>query len=111
MIYINKIKELREYQGLTQSELARLSGLTPAAISQIESSKRVPTLKTFKKISDALGVKIEYFIKERKTTTPNEKLIEEIKAKNITKRDIAEILRFVDFLQYSKAKNINAKPN
>jgi transcriptional regulator with XRE-family HTH domain len=51
-----RIKMLREWQGISQTELARAVGCTPAAVSQYEDNKRTPTLKHFKGICKALGV-------------------------------------------------------
>ena len=44
---------------MSQNELAKISGLTPAAISQIINKKRNPTAKTLKKIADALEVTMD----------------------------------------------------
>ena len=43
---MKNLKRLRESLGTTQAELAKRTGLTPAAISQIESGQREPGLKT-----------------------------------------------------------------
>ena len=53
------IKQRREYLGFTQSKLAKRTKLTPAAISQIESGKRLPNLKSFAAIADALNVTLD----------------------------------------------------
>jgi transcriptional regulator with XRE-family HTH domain len=50
----DRIKQRRHYVGISQVKLAKKTGLTPAAISQIENDKRVPSLNSFVKICDAL---------------------------------------------------------
>lgn len=50
-------KELR-LQGLTQSDLARMIGVTPAAITKILSGKENLCLQTICKIEEALGTQI-----------------------------------------------------
>ncbi len=50
-----RVKELREDRGWNQSELASRAGLTPAAVSQIEGGRRLPTAQTLQKLADALG--------------------------------------------------------
>lgn len=53
------IKNKMELLGMNQRHLAILSGLTPACISQIINGKRKPTAVTLKKITDALGCKMD----------------------------------------------------
>ena len=53
------LREWRKYRGMTQVELAAASGLTQAAIAQIETSKRNPTVETARKFADALNCDID----------------------------------------------------
>lgn len=50
-----KIRSLRQSKKLTVRELAKLSGVTPGLISQIEHGKVSPSLNTLKAILSALG--------------------------------------------------------
>jgi len=59
-----KIRKIREAQGMTQSGLAKASGVSPGLIGQIEQGRIRPSLKTLEKISHALGVSPCYFILE-----------------------------------------------
>ncbi len=52
----SKIKTLRKERGLTQSELARRSGLAQSAISYIETEGKKPNITTISLIAEALGV-------------------------------------------------------
>lgn len=45
--------------GMTQSDLAQKTGLTRAAVSQILSGKREPTLSTIIKILNVIPIKFE----------------------------------------------------
>lgn len=54
----NKIIELRESVGWSQSELARQAEVTSAAISQIEKGDRMPSLIVIRKLADALNVSV-----------------------------------------------------
>jgi transcriptional regulator with XRE-family HTH domain len=56
-----RIKELRSRQGLSQRELARLVGLTPSTISQIESNSTYPSLPALLRIADILAVDVSTF--------------------------------------------------
>ena len=68
------IKTIREHKGLTQVELANLSGLSRNTIINFESGRRSPRVVDLEKISRVLGVKIKDFfinptqqIQEKKT--------------------------------------------
>lgn len=50
------LKEYREQNFLTQKDLADRVGLTPEAISRIETGKSKPRLKTLLKIAEALKI-------------------------------------------------------
>lgn len=49
----------REYMGLTQKEVAGKMGITQAALSQMESSKKKLRKATLVKLASALGIEVE----------------------------------------------------
>jgi ribosome-binding protein aMBF1 (putative translation factor) len=53
------IMRKRVQEGLTQKELAKRMGTKQTAISRFESGKYNPTLSFLKKLTKALGVKLE----------------------------------------------------
>jgi transcriptional regulator with XRE-family HTH domain len=55
-----RIAETRQGQGLNQVQLASSSGVTPAAISQIEKGHRTPTIPVLRRIAKVLGVSLDY---------------------------------------------------
>jgi transcriptional regulator with XRE-family HTH domain len=55
-----RIRDCRESKKISQSELAKLVGLSPAAIWNWESKGRVPRRKTLARVADALKVSEEY---------------------------------------------------
>lgn len=61
-----KIKAERDKAGWTQTELAKHAGITPSALSQIESGDRYPSTVVLTKLSNALSVSIDYLIGEKK---------------------------------------------
>lgn len=66
-----KIKELREKQGIGQAELARRVGVTPAAILYIEQPGNYPKAAMLPLIADALKVPIDaLFGREGKHVAP-----------------------------------------
>ncbi len=53
-----RIKTLRQERRLQQRQLAEKSGLTPSLVSQIESGRLTPSLRTLGKLAGALGIPI-----------------------------------------------------
>jgi putative transcriptional regulator len=58
----NRIVELREKQGLSQSDLARACGKDRQAIEKLENGKVNPTLYTLYEIAKALEVSLTTLI-------------------------------------------------
>ena len=50
-----QVVELREKHGLTQAQLAELSGIDQGDISRIERGATSPTARTLQRVADALG--------------------------------------------------------
>jgi transcriptional regulator with XRE-family HTH domain len=57
----------RVSQGLSQAQIARAAGITPTALSRIETGKASPTLRTLDLIAAALGHSLTLTLG---TTTP-----------------------------------------
>lgn len=58
------IKEYRKKMGLSQSELAEKSDVSPSFIGYIERAKKTPSLKTILKISNSLNVSVSVLFGE-----------------------------------------------
>jgi DNA-binding XRE family transcriptional regulator len=56
---IGKLIEAREGKGITQQELAKLSGVKQSAIARLESMKSTPQIDTLFKILKPLGYTLE----------------------------------------------------
>jgi len=54
----SRIKALREERGLLQKHVAEKAGLTASKVSQIESGRLTPSLRTLGKVAGAFGVSI-----------------------------------------------------
>lgn len=64
-IFGNNIKHYREKKGLTQQQLADLTGLNRVYITDVEGGKRNVTLDVMAKFSEGLGVKIGTLLTEK----------------------------------------------
>ncbi|GAW91739.1 helix-turn-helix domain-containing protein [Calderihabitans maritimus] len=58
----DRIRKLREAQGLTQAKLARQIGISDSLIAQVETGKAQPSLNTLERLADVLGVSPSYFL-------------------------------------------------
>ncbi|MBI4714630.1 MAG: helix-turn-helix transcriptional regulator [Nitrospirae bacterium] len=64
------LRRIRKERGLTQEELALMSGLSQGYINQLESGKRKFTQKTLTVIAEALGLPLIIFFAEPPATPP-----------------------------------------
>ena len=55
-----ELRWMRDDVGLTQSELARLAGVSQPAIAQLESPDSNPTIDTLSRIARAMGAQIDF---------------------------------------------------
>lgn len=59
-----ELREFRRKAKMTQAKLAERSGVSQGYIAHIESGRRVPAVKTAKKIADVLGIDWVLLFKE-----------------------------------------------
>ena len=52
------VRQLRERQGWSQSELAREAGMTQSAVARFEAGGTVPTLPVLERLARALGAEL-----------------------------------------------------
>lgn len=60
-----RLKELRTKRGLSQTELAKLVGVTPSTISQVESNLVYPSLPALLKMAEVLSVEMSSFFQDK----------------------------------------------
>jgi len=59
LLYTNRLKEKRIEKGLSQYELAKLTGVHVTTISKIENGQRLPSLKVAAKLAKVLDVSLD----------------------------------------------------
>jgi transcriptional regulator with XRE-family HTH domain len=75
MAFGERLTQIREDAGLTQSALARAVGTSQSAISQIEAGERNPSYEMIRQIAEALGVSPSYLVGgEVEGLTPEEEV-------------------------------------
>lgn len=68
MISINNLRRIRESRGLSQTELAYKTGVTPRYIAFIETGDRTPSLKTASKLAKVLNTTVDDIFLNKKCT-------------------------------------------
>ena len=61
---VNRIKEIREKQGLQQKELAAITGFSAPYLHDLENNRRGAKPETLQRIADALGVPVEELVRK-----------------------------------------------
>jgi transcriptional regulator with XRE-family HTH domain len=67
-----RLRTFRELQKISQTELADRAGLTPAAISQLETDDRLPAFNTLISIANALQTTVGALLGEQEGQMPPE---------------------------------------
>ena len=58
----NPVRAIRRWRGLSGRYLARLAGITPSMVSQIECAGKIGSTRTLKAIADALCVPVDLVV-------------------------------------------------
>lgn len=66
-----RISGIRKERGYTQEKLAELADISIQFLSDIENDKKNMTVKTLRKIADALHVTTDYIIYGKETSSEN----------------------------------------
>jgi transcriptional regulator with XRE-family HTH domain len=61
-IFAERLRTARESRKMSQSDLAKETGLMPSAVSHFETGRRSPSFANLKALSDALKVTTDYLI-------------------------------------------------
>ncbi len=108
-----KLREVRRIKGMSLRALARCVEVSASFLSQVEQGKCQPSLETLTKISGALEVKADYFLREEEETAqevleiklPNQLkylsavaslVTETCRIHQLNKKDIEDILLAID---------------
>lgn len=104
-----EIKRLRTQIGLTPSELAEKSNLSPAYISKLEKGEyKSLSLKTCKALADGLGLTLRDFLEainfiDKNKERPSSQLISRAyRSEGFTNDEIAKIKEYAEFIRGSK---------
>lgn len=104
---MERLREARKGKHLTMKQLGAMVGVTEAAISHYELGKRQPDYDLAVKLSECLGVSVDYLLgREETTVTAQEKapaddpLTEQImaKAQKMSDKERLKLLKLIDLV-------------
>jgi transcriptional regulator with XRE-family HTH domain len=107
------MRAAREEAGLTQYELAAITGISPTSLNQYERDKHTPRIDMAEMLADTLGISIDEYVGhvESKGSSPNAETFTKIKqlTKMTTAKEIAERLKksIVDTVIKEMAVDLN----
>lgn len=94
-----RIKETREYLGLTQQQVANAISIPRSAVSDIEAGKRKVTVDELKQLARVLRHPVSHFLGEELEMSPEAKALART-ADILSENDRRELLRFAKYLEY-----------
>lgn len=95
-----RLREAREYLGLSQDEVAKVVGLARPAVSLIESGQRKVDALELKKLAELYQRPVADFTGEVEVEAPVRETVQYLAraAAKLTVADQAELVRFAEFL-------------
>ena len=109
---MNNIKNARKAKGLTQTELAKIVGVTQGNLSAWETDRWKPDMDSLKKLCEALNCSADYLLGQEPLSHSGSinniyfHLAKEMEEMQLPEYDIEKIL---DFARYMKQKNDQIK--
>ena len=103
-IFPDNLKKIREIKGLSQTELARRSGLQPSTVSHFETGRRAPSFDNLKRLADTLEVTTDFLIGREIDPTTSGPTLESIfrNAQEMEDDDRQKLAEFAEFLASKK---------
>jgi len=111
-----RLKDLRIKKGLSQTDLAKLVGVTPSTISQVESNLIYPSLPALLKMAEVLTIEVSSFFQE-KTEVKKRVVFPATEAVNVRVSELpegdiyAKLLTPVDFDPKAEPYLVEIPPN
>ena len=104
---MNRIKELRKKQGISQQKLADILEVHQTAVSQWETGRTAPDIEASAQMARMFHVSVEYLL-GLEEETPTESELKGVdfalyrEASDLTAADKEDVLKFIHFLKNRK---------
>lgn len=107
ILMAERLRESREYVGLSQEEVANVLGISRPAVTNIESGSRKVEATELSTLARLYRKSMDYLLtgKEPVASGPEQLAFLARAVKGLSERDLDEVARFAQFLKQS------AKPN
>lgn len=105
--FATRLRATRESQHLSQTDIAERSGLTPAAISQLESGDRLPAFKTLVTLADALKTSVGFLLGEESAELPPALKVFFRDLQHLDQSDVAKVRAYAAFLRTQGGSKAN----
>lgn len=98
----SRLKEIREYLGISQQNVAAATGIPRSAVSDIERGQRKVDSLELRKLSKLYRYPVSYLLGE----AADDESVEPVSAlarvfDDLTEQDRQEVLKFADYLRFS----------
>ena len=102
--FSHNLKKARESKGLSQTELAKRSGLLPSAVSHFETGRRSPSFDNLKRLADTLEVTTDFLVGRETDPTTSGPTLRSIfrNAQEMSDDDRQKLAEFAEFLASKK---------
>ncbi len=70
-----RLRELRQAQGMSQGRLAELAAVTKSFVSQLERGKAMPSVTTIRRLTNALGLTLANLFAELPESQPHHPIV------------------------------------
>lgn len=61
----HRLRTMRQRLGLTQEKLAEMANLHYSYIGQVERGEKIPSLRTLKRLANAMHTSVDFFLEEQ----------------------------------------------
>lgn len=100
-----RIKRCRLALGMSKARLAAKAGLSRPTITYYENRHTAPTLRSLRKLADALGVTVDYLVGIEKDPKDSSDLKIRLLFKNIDELNAREILLMEEMCERIRKRN------
>ncbi|MBF6127836.1 helix-turn-helix domain-containing protein [Nocardia brasiliensis] len=97
-----RLKETREYLGLSQQHVSSATGIARSAISEIERGNRKVDSLELAKLARLYQYPASYFLGEEPPQAESVSALGRILGADLTSEDYEEVRKFAEYLTYSR---------
>ena len=109
MLVATRLREAREYLGLSQDDAAAALQLSRPAVTNIESGMRKVDALELEQLAKLYGRSVQYFLGNAETVPDSKIAFAARTLKGLSDKDLDEVVRFAEFLRVSSSKKTTGR--